>query len=510
MPFTRFDAALTAIVGFLSLGLYWRTLAPGLLSSDSGEFQTLAYLLGNTHPTGYPVYLLLAKPFTWLPVADVAYRVNLFSAIAASLTVAGVYLVGRLLTGYRWLALVGALALMVSQTFWSQALIAEVYTSGAAALVAVLLALLIWSESGSQRALFAAGLFGGLSLGVHLTVGLFAPAAAVFLLIKARRSVDWFAALAGVLTGLALFLIAFFIVDWHDPAANYFNAVVHPSHSAWELEASELDNPLERMMFGLSMRQFSSLMFADPERVTVKQAEAYWDNLPDELSWVVIGLAALGLLVLLIRRFSVAILFILALGAHWAYTFNYTIWDIYVFYIPSYILLSLLAVGGMGGLVDAATRLGGPWFWRTGIETFITLSILVVGVWPVFASHSIAVVEGEAPFDFQAYNLRELHPTVTALVQALDQDAIVFTDWGMLYPLYYAAHIEQGRTDLVFIETFPHSETGGLAPSLLDYVAVHLPYHPIFFSEPISDITRAGYKFSPRRIGPIQLYQIQP
>src|SRR6185436_13243277 len=124
---------------------------------DSGEFQTLVYLLGDTHPTGYPVYLLLAKPFTWLPVADIAYRVNLFSAVAASLAVAGVYLAGRLLVGYRWPALVGALALMVSQTFWSQALIAEVYTAGAAVLVAVLLMLLLWSESGSRYTLFSAG-----------------------------------------------------------------------------------------------------------------------------------------------------------------------------------------------------------------------------------------------------------------------------------------------------------------------------------------------------------------
>ena len=515
MPFTRFDAGLAVIVGFLSLGLYWRTLAPGLLTSDSGEFQTLAYLLGNTHPTGYPVYLLLAKPFTWLPVADVAYRVNLFSAVMASLTMVGVYLAGRLLTGYRWLARVGALALMVSQTFWSQALIAEVYTSGAAALVAILLALLLWNETGSRRALFAAGLFGGLSLGLHLTVGLLVPAVAVFLLIKARHSADWFAALAGALTGLGLFLLAFLIVDWHDPAANYFNAVVDPSHSAWNLEASELDNPLERMMFGLSMRQFYSLMFADPERIMIRQAEAYWDNLPNELSWAVIGLAILGLLTLLIRRFSVAILFILALGAHWAYTFNYTIWDIYVFYIPSYILLSLLAVTGMGWLVDTAARLGQPWLSRTGVEIFIALIVLVFGVWPVFAPHLPAVVEGEIPFDFEAYpvdaySLRQLHPIVTSFVQVLDQDSIVFTDWGMLYPFYYAAHVEQGRTDLVFIETFPHSEASTLAPSLLDYVATQLPHHPIFFSEPVSDITRAGYKFSPRQIGPFQLYQVQP
>jgi hypothetical protein len=211
----------------------------------------------------------------------------------------------------------------------------------------------------------------------------------------------------------------------------------------------------------------------------------------------------------------VAILFILALGVHWLYTFNYSIWDIYVFYIPSYILLTLLAVVGMGWLVDTAARLGPPWLRRTGAEITVALVVLVAGVWPIFAPNRTAVVEGEVPFDFQAYpvdayTLNELHPTVTAFVQALDRDAIVFTEWGMLYPFYYAAHVEQGRTDLIFVETLPHSETRGLAPSLLDYIQAHIDQRPIFFTEPVSDITAAGYTLKPRRVGSIQLYQVQP
>ena len=61
-----------------SLILYIRTLVPGLLPGDSGEFQTLAYSVDHAHTTGYEVYILLAKLFTLIvPVNDVAYRVNL-------------------------------------------------------------------------------------------------------------------------------------------------------------------------------------------------------------------------------------------------------------------------------------------------------------------------------------------------------------------------------------------------------------------------------------------------
>jgi hypothetical protein len=56
------------IAGFM---LYVRTLAPFLLRGDSAEFQTLAYTLGITHPTGYAIYLLFAKMFiTLLPIGS--------------------------------------------------------------------------------------------------------------------------------------------------------------------------------------------------------------------------------------------------------------------------------------------------------------------------------------------------------------------------------------------------------------------------------------------------------
>ena len=73
----RFDAGIAFSIFVASLALYVRTLAPSLLYGDSAEFQTIAYTLGIGHPTGYPVYILLANLFTFLPVADIAYRVKM-------------------------------------------------------------------------------------------------------------------------------------------------------------------------------------------------------------------------------------------------------------------------------------------------------------------------------------------------------------------------------------------------------------------------------------------------
>jgi hypothetical protein len=124
-----------------SLALYVQTLAPSVaaLFDDSLEFPLVSYRLGIAHPTGYPLYTLLGKLYTLLPWHDVAWRVNLLSAVAGALTVALVYLVARQLTARRLAAVFGAVALAASPVFWSQAVVAEVYT-----LTAAFVALLLW------------------------------------------------------------------------------------------------------------------------------------------------------------------------------------------------------------------------------------------------------------------------------------------------------------------------------------------------------------------------------
>src|SRR5918997_3253217 len=74
-------------VGLFVLVLYLRTLAPTVLYYDDPDMldavmlQMQVAVLGNTHPTGYPTYLALTHVFTYLPVGDVGYRVNLGSAV---------------------------------------------------------------------------------------------------------------------------------------------------------------------------------------------------------------------------------------------------------------------------------------------------------------------------------------------------------------------------------------------------------------------------------------------
>jgi 4-amino-4-deoxy-L-arabinose transferase-like glycosyltransferase len=517
-PLTKLDLPAALAAGGLALLLYGRTVTPGLLAGDSGEFQTLAYLLGNTHPTGYPVYIALARMFGFVPLGDPAYRINLLSAVLGAVTIAGVYLCGRLLSGYRAVAFAGALALAASPTLWSQAIIAEVYTTGAALLTFILLALLWWDKSAQNWALYAAGLLGGLSLGVHMSVALLAPAVLLFMLFHWRRGWKmWVTAVMGALSGLAIVVLLFALLDWHDSPADYFNSVIEPSRSVWGLQADQIDGTLERLLFGWQGDQFQYLMFANIGQVMPQQASDYAANLGQEIAWPLLVLAVMGVLGLLWSRASTAVLLVTALIIQLVYFFNYEAWDLYVFYIPSYLLLVLLAVAGMGAVLNAGAwsldRLfGRSVIYPVALDGLLAALVLAFAVWPVLQIRQESVRAGEIPaFDFAEYP--EYDPNLelfaAATVAELPQNGIVFTDWDMMWPYYYAAFLRDERRDLSFVETLPADDQDEVADSLVEFVWVNREQHPLFFDTRSQVLEQRGdIMMSPVRVGPARFHTL--
>ena len=93
-----FRHSLPPVLLVISLfGLYLSLMAPGLTwaneGSDGGDLITAAATGGVAHPSGYPLYLLLARLFQSLPVGSLAYRTNLMSACFTALGVGLVYAV---------------------------------------------------------------------------------------------------------------------------------------------------------------------------------------------------------------------------------------------------------------------------------------------------------------------------------------------------------------------------------------------------------------------------------
>jgi hypothetical protein len=177
-----------AAAAALALAVYLRTLAPTVMWYDMGEFASAAHVLGVAHNTGYPLLLLLGKLFTFLPVGEVAFRVNLLSAACGALTVGLAYLLVFEITRQRTPAAVAALSLAFSSTLWSNATWASSYNLNAALTTWALLVGLRWWRKPSAGYLPAAALLIGLGLGNHRLILVAVPALVSLVWAARRRS----------------------------------------------------------------------------------------------------------------------------------------------------------------------------------------------------------------------------------------------------------------------------------------------------------------------------------
>jgi len=182
-----------------TFGLYVFTAAPSVTFWDSGELITAACTLGITHQPGYPLFSLVAKAFSYLPLGNIAFRANLQSCVFASLSVYMLYVVLRLLLSGRGsvpsvkddiAAATLALLFGVSKTLWTQAVVAEVYGLNALFLTSIVYIHVLNSrgELSSARYVALSGLLLGLGTVNHITAGLLLPGMLVSWYLALRRS----------------------------------------------------------------------------------------------------------------------------------------------------------------------------------------------------------------------------------------------------------------------------------------------------------------------------------
>src|SRR6202158_1629896 len=168
----RLASVLAGVVPFV---IYLRTMAPTVYGLDSAELTTGAYVLGIVHAPGAPFYLLLAHAFTWLPIGDVGYRVNLLSACASALTALLIYRIIHRLTNDVLLSLAPTWFLAFSYYFWVSAVAAELYAVHGSFLAALILLSLRWRDEGRAWQLYAIAFLFGLGLGNHMSLILAGP-----------------------------------------------------------------------------------------------------------------------------------------------------------------------------------------------------------------------------------------------------------------------------------------------------------------------------------------------
>lgn len=375
----RFARLTAAGVGAAALALYVSTAAPNAYWGDGPELASAASALGIGHPTGYPLYMLVAhaaiRLMSWIEPGRATTALN--AVLLAAACGMSVLLFRRVLRASSVCAFTfgaGLAALLaVARTVWEHATITEVYPLTYFMCIAVLG--VAWTEPGAQPRLRRAALLGGLvglaSLN-HYSILAYYPLAGLVVIEwvwkrSAREKLKyigagiccWVVMLAGY-AYLPLRARANPALNWGDPQTP------------------------ERMLYMLTGGEFRRLNFLYWE-MTPREGMVRWlawwakewiPNCPTALAAMIgavaLGLALAGLAALSKRRPALGIGLALAMLATAFFSVYYRISDIGGYFMPA---LPAAAIGWIeAGRMIVRRRLPA---WTSAV---IPLIVLIVAV----------------------------------------------------------------------------------------------------------------------------------
>ena len=156
-------------------GVYAALTPTYIVDGENAEFSTLSVLGGAAHPSGYPLYVLWLRAWSWLPGSSAAHTAGLATAILGVAACAVLHAACRA-WGARPLA-----ASLTTAMFAAAPVVIRMHTEAEVfAMNNLVLALVLWLAAergpvrGTKRAVLLA-LVAGLGLADHLTCALIAP-----------------------------------------------------------------------------------------------------------------------------------------------------------------------------------------------------------------------------------------------------------------------------------------------------------------------------------------------
>ena len=195
---------------------------------DDSLFIGALHFWGVSHPPGYPAHTFFGGLFyRLLPFLSPAYKAHLFSGFAAAAACAAVYAVVAMFIKERAFALLAAAAFAASKTFWSQAIIAEVYTLNAFLFFFVFALCLAAVGRNDNRLLVAAAIVYGVGLANHYPLLMLAtPGLAVIALpLLRRRLLNLITLPLVAMATAALFYLWMVWRSHHDIDYNFYGAI---------------------------------------------------------------------------------------------------------------------------------------------------------------------------------------------------------------------------------------------------------------------------------------------
>ena len=423
---------------------------------DSGEFITAIHSLGSPHSPGYPLFVQYAKPFTWLPFGNIAYRVNIATAISAGLACFGVYLLVRnLLKGEesaaeeavadylkKLVALCASLCFAFSARLWLQSNHDKPYPLFSFLTAMIFYLLFLWREKyrkGEEQPgyIYLGAFLCGLSFGAHQSMVLLLPSFAFLILSVNVRLITRF---REQILASALFLLGFSVYLYlpiratRNPLLNWGDSKTltqflwHFLRKGYPVESVDRDLPL-----------------------LLKQLAAF--NIVHEFTIAGFIILIVGIIAYAKKRqqeiiaFGIGICTFLAVIVGYQNTTGEMIFLTEEFFTPLYLLSSVFIGLGLYFIVAYVLRQIQVYKFRT-IQVWMIKLIILLAL-PVTLC-SIHYYENDQHDNYVAYDY------ANNTFRSLPYKTVLFT-WGDsgAFPLWYLQGVERMREDLVLLHT-PH------------------------------------------------------
>ncbi len=403
-------------------GVYLTTICPTVYLGDSGELTAAAFCLGVPHGSGYPLYVVLGKLFSLLPVGSIAFRLNLMSTLFCVLTVWLVWSMIVREAGSRVGGFVGAFSLAFVPVFWFQSVPAEVY-----ALHCFFVALLMWvlQRWDEERRFFLVLVFAfltGLSFGNHMQTVMLAPAVFFIIFSGDRKAL----LRVGPLLVLTLFFVFALTLYAYLPIRTVSGAAIH-----W----GDPDS-VERFLAHVTGRSHRA------GYVLNKAPMEYLSRAREVLGFVwsqfgvLLAAALWGWLRLRSGRWRVFFVLLIVFDLAYAVFLNIISFEVTPFTLPTCIGVGVLIGVGVG---DALRRVTG--FKRVGLATVRVLkgACCVIPV-ILFSSHYSLC---DQSLNYTAYE------HATNIFRTLGQGDVLFVEGdNNSFPVIYGRLAEGMRGDL--------------------------------------------------------------
>jgi hypothetical protein len=457
---------------FLPFLLYITTVAPTIYNLDSAELTTAAATGGIVRATGYPLYLTIGHLWSKIPIGDVGFRMNLFSAFCGALTI---MFADRILR--RWqvgkIAAFGALGLLATGTyFWGLSLIAEVYTLHTALMAALILALLRWSEKPTPSQMAMIGLITGLGLSHHLATILLIPGIIFFILTNfSSKSITHkhvISGAIGLIIGLGFYLyIPFRYLE--APAFNY--AGIYDNRLQFD-DVNLLT--MNGLIWLVSARVFTGQMFAYTGIPLLTEFREFSILLAQ--SFFVFGIAPgfLGMYSILRNNWRQGVTLFLLFSFNAIFYIDYRVIDKDTMFLPTFLIWALwLGLGYQYLFTWLKDTLEGARFRKWGL-------ILIRG--SVIGAVVIALIWNWRITDLsEDYSARERAESTLALVE---NNALIFGWWDTVPVIQYLQLVEGQRPDVTAINRFliPYGE-------MLLAIQHELDNRPVYINSVSADIS---------------------